>query len=198
MPTIIKYDQVRAQAGAQGLRSLYHNSGAFGFAPNLNTYVRGWLGPADPTIRSEARSVTRPFPAPYEASLSSAVLRMWEKRLTGPLWLMPKSHWSYELQFGNHAWLGSALERIRVDPTVLAALANAAAVEFAGSETSAAGQLISQLLLHLQGSDFALAFPGHPVVCTVHHHKQVWWVTSVEGLARELDDIAERSRMSSS
>ena len=26
-------------------------------------------------------------------------------------------------------------------------------------------------------SDFQLSFPGLPAVCTIHHHKQLWWTT---------------------
>jgi hypothetical protein len=46
--------------------------------------------------------------------------------------------------------------------------------------------LVSQLLTHLRTSDFMLAFPGGPVLCTVHHHKQLWWQTTDAGLHEAL------------
>ena len=38
----------------------------------------------------------------------------------------------------------------------------------------------------LRFSDFLLAFPDRPALCTVHHHEQVWWQTTYEALARAL------------
>ena len=38
--------------------------------------------------------------------------------------------------------------------------------------------LIASLLGNLRTSDFMLAFPGRPALCTVHHHKQLWWQTT--------------------
>jgi hypothetical protein len=29
----------------------------------------------------------------------------------------------------------------------------------------------------LQASDFAVLFPDHPHLVTLHHHKQLWWQT---------------------
>jgi hypothetical protein len=40
----------------------------------------------------------------------------------------------------------------------------------------------------LLGSDFTLAFVGKPVLCTVHHHKQLWWQTTDGGMLLALGD----------
>jgi hypothetical protein len=31
------------------------------------------------------------------------------------------------------------------------------------------------LLENLAQSDFTTAIPDHPVICRLHHHKQLWW-----------------------
>jgi hypothetical protein len=38
----------------------------------------------------------------------------------------------------------------------------------------------------LTASDFAIAFPRRAVLCTLHHHKQLWWQTTDTGLADAL------------
>jgi hypothetical protein len=30
----------------------------------------------------------------------------------------------------------------------------------------------------LQQSDFSIAFPGRRVVCSLHHHQQLWWTSA--------------------
>ena len=108
---------------------------------------------------------------------------------------MPRSHWSYELQFGSREWLPALLERLAINPRPLISQANGAAIEFAHSESILLGQVLEQLLRQLNGSDFALAFPGHQVMCTVHHHKQLWWITTDQLLATALEtDGKPRSR----
>ena len=37
--------------------------------------------------------------------------------------------------------------------------------------------------------DFALAFPGRPIVCTLHHHKQIWWTSSDRQLLSSLREL---------
>src|SRR5438874_9760388 len=96
---------------ADGLRCLYHNSGAFGVGGDVAVEAAGWVGPEDPTIRPAARPFVRSVPPPYESRLASLVVRTWQEVLAGPAWLMPKSHWAYELEFGSSAWLPGALTR---------------------------------------------------------------------------------------
>jgi hypothetical protein len=47
--------------------------------------------------------------------------------------------------------------------------------------------LVGGLLGRLLGSDFMLAWPGRPAVCTVHHHKQLWWTTTDPELLAALE-----------
>src|SRR5947209_719542 len=98
-----------------GMRCLYHNSGAFGPDDPGALKAIGWIGPDDPTIRPEARALTRPVGPPYEANLADLATRAWAE-LRGPAWLMPRSHWAYELDFGSKTWLPAALQRAGIDP----------------------------------------------------------------------------------
>jgi hypothetical protein len=178
VPTIIDYDQVLRRMTADGFRCLYHNSGAFGFASDVMPHVVGWIGPDDPTIKAEAMQHVRRVAPPYEQNLADAFVRIWRKQLAGPAWIMPASHWSYELEFGNDDWLPDTLQQISIDPTSLRHRNNGAAIEFGIDEASLARKFLKSLLELLHGSDFTIAFPGRPVICTVHHHKQLWWQTS--------------------
>ena len=72
-----------------------------------------------------------------------------------------------------------ALEHIGLDPSGLAPRTTGDAIEFGPSEIPLFSDFVQQLLTNLAGSDFALAFPGRPVICTLHHHKQIWWTTTV-------------------
>lgn len=178
MPWIVDYSQVLDQMRAQGLRSLYFNSGAFGFSDGTSTDSVGWVGPDDPTLRPDARAVTRTVPPPHPQRLTQLLVRAWQTYLPGKVWLMPKSHWAYELDFGSRDWMPALLEHAGVDGGLLQSRTDAAAIEFALSETGPFSHVAEGLLRMLLGSDFALAFPGRPVVCTLHHHKQVWWTSS--------------------
>lgn len=189
MPGIVDYPTVLKRMQEMGLRCLYHNSGAFGFASDVTTHAIGWIGPDDPTIRPAARPLVRSVPPPYEIRLTQLILRAWKEILPGPLWLMPKSHWAYELEFGNVGWLPGALRSTGIDPAPLASLNNAAAAAFEPGEEDLFIPLAEALLKHLAGSDFAIAFPGRPVLCTLHHHKQLWWITTDKVVAGELDRL---------
>jgi hypothetical protein len=188
LPWIVDYEQVLSQMTGQGLRSLYYNSGAFGFAERATVYSIGWMGPEDSSLKPEARELAVQVAAPYEATLANLVVRAWQDHLPGKVWLMPKSHWAYELDYGSRDWMPSLLERAGVDAGLLQIRTNAAAIEFNLAETRSLSHVIETLLRMLLGSDFALAFPGRPVACTLHHHKQVWWQSSdaelIEGLKR--------------
>ncbi len=191
MPEIVEYSLVLSCMLSQGMRSLYYNSGAFGFSAEITTQACGWIGPADPTLRPEAAPFIRLVPPPYEFNLTDLLLKLWHDRLDGPLWMMPKSHWSYELQFGSHEWLPDLLREVGVDPSLLIERNNAAALAFDPSEMSRVAQFTRCLLQKLRGSDFALAFPGHPVSCTLHHHKQLWWLTTDQELAAQIQAIPQ-------
>lgn len=178
MPRIVDYEVVLDRMTGQGLQCLYYNSGAFGFPEGVITESVGWTGPDDPTLRPAARSLARQVAPPYELNLAARVIRAWHDCLPGTLWLMPKSHWAYELDFGSHVWMPAMLDAIGIDAKSLQPRTNAAAIEFEASESASLQAVIETLLEKLFGSDFALAFPGRPVVCTLHHHKQVWWTSS--------------------
>lgn len=189
MPRIVDYPDVLNRMESTGLRCLYHNSGAFGFPNDVRTFVRGWIGPDDQTIRTEAQSFVRRVAAPYEQALATLAGRAWSELLPGVVWVMPKSHWSYELQFGSQAWLPGLLEDLGIAPALLVARNNAAAIEFGPEEVGPFTHFTAELLGNLLGSDFLLAWSGRPIVCSVHHHKQLWWVTSDPELADRLDAI---------
>jgi hypothetical protein len=190
MPRIIDYPAVLERLTKQGLRCNYFNGGSFGFAGATNPVIRGFLGPEDPTIRAEMRGMTRRVEPPYERNLADAAARVWRGHLPGPVWVMPASHWSFELSHGNQHWLPGLLQTIGVDSKGLAGRTNAAAIEFQAGEDAGFGELVACLLENLTASDFTLAFPGHEVVCMIHHHKQLWWVTTDDRLAAALDSLA--------
>jgi hypothetical protein len=107
------------------------------------------------------------------------------------LWVMPRSHWAYELDFGSRDWMPAALREIGIDPGQLAPLNTGAALEFQPGESNEFGSFLAHLLDNLSGSsDFQLAWPGRPLLCTVHHHKQLWWTTSDATMYREIERVA--------
>ena len=69
------------------------------------------------------------------------------------------------------------LTKVGVEPGLLIGRANAAAIEFSPSEEDPFRVFLEGLLNGLTGSDFVLVFPGRGTICTVHHHKQLWWVS---------------------
>jgi hypothetical protein len=187
----VDYETVSETLLAQGLKSLYYNSGSFGFAAGVPTRTVAWIGPPDPTIRPEAAPFTRGVPAPFEDNLTRLALRAWQEILPGVLWATPRSHWAYELDYGSREWMPDALAAAGVGPASMAPLTHGAAIEFAPDEREPFATLLRDLLAHLSGSsDFQLSWPGRPVVCTVHHHKQLWWTTSDDALYARLDALA--------
>src|SRR5688572_15665606 len=81
---IVDYEHVLKRMQADGFRSLYHNSGAFGFARGADVKYAGWVGSADASIRAEARAFLRQIAPPYEANLSRGAGEVWTKHLPGP------------------------------------------------------------------------------------------------------------------
>jgi hypothetical protein len=190
VPWIVEYAQVLQQMRDQGFKCLYYNSGAFGFPDGVATHSVGWIGPEDPSLRDEARSLVRPVPHPFERELTARVVRAMREMFPGKVWVMPKSHWAYELDFGSRDWMPALLEHSGVDSGLLQKRTNASAIEFALHEVESFSHLVEGLLRMLLGSDFALAFPDRPVVCTLHHHKQVWWTSSDKSLIEALGQLA--------
>jgi len=191
VPRIIDYAVVLDRLTRQGFRSLYYNSGAFGFAEDVQVHIVGWIGPEDPSIRESMRPLLHPVPPPYPHNLAQLIITVWQG-FGASTWLMPKSHWAYELDFGNADWLPPLLRELQLDPSSLAKLTNASAIEFALDEQELVRDSLQSIFTNLRGSDFALIFPGHPVVCTLHHHQQVWWQTTDEGLAKMLRGVLAR------
>jgi hypothetical protein len=190
VPWIIDYPIVLEQMRALKLRSLYYNSGAFGFPADEPTQTVGWIGPADPTIREAAIPFMRQIAEPYEQNLTALLLNAWQNSLPGRIWVMPASHWSYELDHGSRDWLPPLLEAIGVDPGLLQSRTTAAAIEFNPDESPALMHFVSRLLEMLQNSDFALAFPNRRVTCLLHHHKQLWWTTADAAIHSALTSLS--------
>lgn len=186
MPRIIDYTVALEQLQTHGLVSVYPNGGALGFARGVQTRSIGWIGPEDPTIRAEAMAYVRRVAAPFESNLSSLVVRGWGLA-TGRAWVMPASHWSFELGHGSGDWLPDALLEIGVSPEI----SGASPIEFAPAEAEALRLFVQRLLQHLRGSDFTLAFPLRAVFALVHHHKQIWWTSTDAGLIESIGRLVD-------
>jgi hypothetical protein len=189
MGLVIDYAMVLDQMRRQELKCHYFNSGAFGFGESKATHIIGWIGPADPSIRDTMRLNVRSIKPPFEQNLTALFLRAWRDVLPGRLWLMPASHWAYELDFGNRDWLPAVLQSIGIDPSELQSRTDASAIEFTENDSEIAGLAVLSLLEHLKNSDFTLAFPNRNVLCSLHHHKQLWWTTDDPSLAESLRRI---------
>ena len=101
---------------------------------------------------------------------------------------MPKSHWHFEMHFGNKDLLESLLPTIGDrSPNSLRDRNNGSAIEFITGESPLLVKTVEQLLSGLAGSDFLLAFPEASTLCTIHHHKQLWWQTTDAGISRIAD-----------
>jgi hypothetical protein len=188
--TIAQYDTVLQALLGQGLKCLYHNSGAFDFPPDVDTFTLGCIGRPDSTIRPEAVAFTRQIEPPYVQNLARLALGVWREQTAGVLWVMPRSHWAYELDFGSRHWMSAALERIGIDSKILTPLTTGAAIAFKNEEIDEFGSFLTALLDNLSGSsDFQLAWPGKPLLCTVHHHKQLWWTTPEEAIYRGIEHL---------
>ena len=187
MPWIIEYDCVLEQMRQHGLKCNYHNSGAFAFPEPKDVRTLGWVGPPDETIRPQVRPLTRQVGEPYEENLARLCTGVWQTNFPGRVWAMPMSHWSYELNYGSRDWMPALIENVELDPGLLEGRNNAAAIEFSAEEGPLLQHFVQRLLEMLLGSDFMLAFVGRPVLCTVHHHKQLWWQTTEGGVLAALE-----------
>jgi hypothetical protein len=192
VPWIIDYAMVLEQMKSQGFKSLYYNSGAFGFGDTTGVQTLAWVGPEDASIRAAAQLSIRRIAEPYEDRLAHMAGQLWQRTLGGRAWIMPMSHWAYELDHGSRDWMPALIENLDLDPGLLANRNNGAAIEFAAGEVEPFEHMVERLLMMLMSSDFMIAFPGKPVLCTLHHHKQLWWMSTdakvieaVEALGRE-------------
>jgi hypothetical protein len=91
------------------------------------------------------------------------------------------------------------LRDLGLDPGSLQSRHDGSALEFQPRDADAFTAFLAGLLTHLLGSDFALAFPARPILCSVHHHKQLWWSTTDPELFAAIDgtvpaDEAPRKR----
>jgi hypothetical protein len=189
MPTIIDYPQVLQQMQSQGMRSLYHNSGAFSLSKQWGASTLAWIGPPDPSIRTEALPLTRSISQPYDDMLALMAMMLWQAQLPGRVWVMPMSHWAFEC---GQEWMPPLLQGIAIDPALLAPRNDAAAIEFRTTETEPFILFLVGLLKNLVASDFALAFPGYTTLCTLHHHKQLWWSTQDSQVLAAVEALAKR------
>ena len=182
MPAILDYAVVLSRMTADGFRCNYPNGGSFSFpTPPL---VRGWITSPDQTIRLELANQLRTVPYPAE---SAAVL--WQTALSGPAWIMPASHWHFEFHDGSRDWMADVLRVIQINPVMLENRPDASAIEFVPHESAAFTRLLAALLSNLRVSDFSIAFPGRPALCTVHHHNQLWWTSTDANLIGQIDLI---------
>ena len=193
MPWIIPYENVLEQMRQLHLKCFYYNSGAFGFPDPAVVQTIAWVGPDDSTIRPIAQPFIRRIEVPYEATLARLASTLWQQSIAGKVWLMPMSHWAFELGHGSHEWLPALVERLNLDPGLLENRNNAAAIEFRPTEVKPFEHFVLRLLEMLTSSDFMLAFPGRPVLCTLHHHKQLWWQTTDPKIASTIEAMVPRS-----
>ncbi|GIW75857.1 MAG: hypothetical protein KatS3mg104_0920 [Phycisphaerae bacterium] len=185
---VIDYQHVLQRARELRLKCVYYNSGAFAYPSDRASEIRiiGWLGPEDPTIRSDLPATLVQVQPPFECNLARKLVKTWMARIDGPAWVLPKSHWAFELDPIHGVWLTEALERLGIDPGLLHNRPNAAAIEFCSDERAELEELVRRLLTHLSQSDFTILFPHHTHLVTIHHHKQLWWQTEDGVLAVEL------------
>ena len=177
MPTVVAYSTVVREMERLGARCIYPNGGAFDFEDRSAAMSVGWIGPEDPTIRPEAMHLVRRIREPYESNLARLLVEAWRRVAPGPVWVMPKSHWAYELRFGSRGWMPGLLDDVGLDVNALETKSEADAIEFVREESEAFERLARRLLERLEASDFAVAFPDVPVIGALHHHKQIWWTT---------------------
>jgi hypothetical protein len=188
VPTLIDYPTV-LQTLERSLRCVYPNSGAFGIPPGTPNHILGWSASTDPTIRPEMNAALRLIPEPAAHTLAALLTRAWQHHLPGPLWLMPASHWAYELQFGSPDWLPELLNKVNIDPEDLRPRTDGSAIQFDPAEQDTLRPLIETLFSNLIASDFTVAFPNRPIVALLHHHRQIWWQTSDETVWKSLDSM---------
>ena len=185
MARIIDYADVLKQVETLGLRCVYYNTGALGFPAGETPHVVGWLGANDPTIRPAMAANSVHVPPPYAKNLAERLGQFWPGLIDGEAWLMPKSHWAFELDHGNGPWLAPALAAVGIDPEILRPRTTGDSIAFPPGENGLFG-LVETLLANLKTSDFAVLFPGHRLLLTLHHHQQLWWQVENAEISKKL------------
>src|SRR5215208_170757 len=87
---------------------------------------------------------------------------------------------------GLSSWLPDLIGSMGIDPKLLASRTDASPIEFHSAEPSHLARFVQALLENLTSSDFMLAFPSHPILCTIPHHKQLWWTSSKQPLIERI------------
>lgn len=187
MPFVIDYPFVLDALRQRGMRNVYYHGGAFEFEQSDAVRIAGWICADDPTLRPEARALARLLPEPGDMSLVDAFERVWHALRRPRAWFMPTSHWAYELDYGHPRDLPALLEAAGVDPAQLAHRNDASAIEFGLDDRETLPAFLRGLLAVLQGSDFTIALPDRDALCTIHHHKQLWWRTTDAEVARLIE-----------
>jgi len=175
---IIEYQNALGALEQRGFVCNYFNGGAFGFPKGVEVGVLGWIAADDPTIRPQLRPQIRIIPPPAEENMAKGAVDVFEGNLPGPAWIMPLSHWAFELDFGSKNWLPELIRSVGIDPQLLASRSDASPLEFNSADRPHLTRFIQTLLENLTSSDFMLASADYPVLCTIHHHKQLWWTSS--------------------
>jgi hypothetical protein len=191
VPTIVDYSIVQQTAAEMGLVSLYHNSGAYGFGAGAAVGHVGWIGQPDATLRASARDSARQVRPPYPENMATGVEHFARMLKPSAVWLLPASHWAYELRFGGQ-WVGQLLDQLNLEASALRDRADGSAIAFMADEMTILSTVIATLLEKLPagGSDFSLLAPPRRVVGMIHHHQQVWWTTADTDITALLRDIS--------
>ena len=129
------------------------------------------------------------FAAPYEQTLADLTVRAWEALLPGPAWVMPKSNWAIRVGLWQQGLDAAGAAQLGIDPSVLLHHTNAPAIEFATTEREHFREFHSNASAKPDGQRLRLAWPTHRVTCTLHHHKQLWWVTDQAAILDGLDRV---------
>ena len=190
MPYLLDFKFALKQLTGAGFVSLYHNSGAFGFPPTATVHTIGWTGDADESIRPEMQAQIRKVSEPYAPTMARMAQHAWTAHLGGECWLTPKSHWHYEMHYGNRALLDEVLPTVDVNPASVLDRNDGSPVVFTPAEGDAMFQTVLAVLQGLRSSDFQLTFPTRAMVCTIHHHEQLWWQTTDAAIAHVIATLA--------
>jgi hypothetical protein len=170
MPEVLSYQQVETVLRAKSLRCLYFNSGSWGFTEQAGAV--GWLLGDDPTLTPAARKIARVV-GPVD-QLVAAVLEACH-RVGGEIWILPGSHWAYELDFGTPTMLDVLRRADVVGVDGLVGRNDGSAVRFLATEQSQLAGVLRELFSTGTTSDYQLILPEMPVLAILHHHVQVWW-----------------------
>src|SRR6476661_6383075 len=134
MPVLVDYPVVLETMQRQGFKSLYYNSGAFGFADAAGVGHVGWAIGEDSTLRPAARELVRRVEPATVERLSELAAEAWERFFPGVAWVMPMAHWAYELDFGSREWLPGLLAGEGLDVGVMQGLTTGNALQYSTGE----------------------------------------------------------------